>query len=34
MAVLAVFAVFAGNYQRELILHPQKSWAGELSAEK
>jgi hypothetical protein len=26
-AALAVFAVFTGNYQRELAFHPQKSLA-------
>jgi hypothetical protein len=34
MALLAVFAVFAGNLERARSRSPQKSWAGGLSARK
>jgi hypothetical protein len=34
MALLAVFAVFAGNLQRTRPRSPQKSWADDPSTEK
>jgi hypothetical protein len=34
ISVFAVFAAFAGNYQRTRLLSPQKSWAGDGLANK